>query len=333
MKSLLVAAALCASCAAPALAQEVVLKFATTNAPMHPLNKDFLTPWAERITAEGKGIVRIELSHGTTLADQVNFYSRVLNDVAQISVGLQTVIAGKFPQTEVVTLPALSQKGEESSLALWRLYSTGRIAKEYAEVTPLALGVLPQLSIHSSKPLKSLDDVAGLKVRTGGNVASQVVMALGGTPVSVPLTESYQALAKGTIDAVQVQWTGVFPFKFNEVTSHHIDAQLGSSALMVFMSKKTFDGLPASARALIQKHSGEAFAREFGAFWDRIQASGRGAAVASGKHTITVVARGDMGKYGTALDAVAQKWVKDTPDGAAVLQAYRDELGKIGSGK
>lgn len=314
----------------PATAQEVALKFATTNAPTAHLNAQVLTPWAERITAEGKGVLRIELSHGTTLADQSNFYSRVLNDVAQISFGLHGTIAGKFPLTDVVALPFLTQKSEDSSAALWRLYESGKLAKEYEDIQVLCLVVFPQLSIHSRKAIASLDDVKGLKVRAGGNIASQVLQGLNASPVSMPTADIYQALAKGTIDATMVQWTAFQPFKLAEVTTHHVDAPLGASSSMVFMSRKKFDSLPKAARDLIMKHSGEQFSRQFGIFWDRVQTDDRKLVLASDKHHAYVAGPQEVAKWSKVLEGVADRWTKQTPEAAALLQAYRQELAKSG---
>ena len=329
--TLAAAAGLAAS--SPVLGQEVVLKFATTNSPTAHLNVQVLIPWAERINAEGKGIVRIDVSHGTTLADQSNFYSRVLNDVIQIGWGLQGTIGGKFPLTEVVSLPFLSQKSEDSSAALWRLYNSGKLAKEYRETELLGAVVFPQLSIHSRKPIKSLGDVKGLKIRAGSNVGSQVIQGLGASPVSMPTADIYQALAKGTIDATLVQWTAFQPFKLAEVTTHHLDAPLGASPAMLFMSRKKFDSLPKAARDLIMKHSGEAFSRQFGAFWDRVQEGDRKPVVASGKHSAYVVSEQEVAKWSKVLNGVTEKWVKDTADGGVILQAYREELTKSGARK
>jgi TRAP-type C4-dicarboxylate transport system substrate-binding protein len=317
----------------PVFGQEVVLRFATTNAPTAHLNVQVLIPWAERINAEGKGIVRVDVSHGTTLADQSNFYSRVMNDVIQIGWGLQGTIGGKFPLTEVVSLPFLSQKSEDSSAALWRLYNSGKLAKEYQEVEVLGMVVFPQLSIHSSKPIKSLADVKGLRIRAGNSVASQIIQALGASPVSMPTADIYQALAKGTIDATLVQWTAFQPFKLAEVTTHHLDAPLGASPAMLFMSRKKFDSLPKAARDLIMKHSGETFSRQFGAFWDRVQEGDRKPVVASGKHIAYVVPEQEIAKWSKVLNGVSEKWVKDTVDGGVILQAYREELAKSAAKK
>ncbi len=314
---------------APVKAQEVVLKFATLSAPTMHLARDILTPWAERVSAAGKGVVKIEPVYGETLANQMTIYSRVQNNVAQVGWGLQAMVRGQFPLTDVVNLPFLANKSEDASVALWRLYAAGKLAAEYKDIVPLALVVFPQASLHSAKPLKSLDEVKGMKVRVGGKVPSDVITGLGGAPISMSVSDMYQALSKQTVDAVMIQWTGFQPFKLDEVTAFHLDGPFGASAGMIFMAKKIFDELPAAAREVIQKHSGESLSREYGAFWDRVQQEARAKTVAMPKHSVSVLAAQDAARGAKALGAVSDAWLKDTAGGAEILKAFREELAKV----
>lgn len=329
-RSKALALACVAALALPALteAQEVDLKFATLSPPQSHLAKQMMVPWAERVNAAGKGAVRVQVVYGETLATQQNVYSRVLNDVVQIGWGLQTYFGGKFPLTDVVTLPSLAQSSEQASLALWRMYASGKLAGEYAEVMPLALIVFPQQSIHARRPVAKLEDLKGMKIRAAGKVASQSVSALGAVPVSLTVSDMYQALAKGTVDATMTQWTAFQPFKLDEVTSHHVEAPLGSAAAMVFMSKKKWQDLPPAARDVLSRESGESFSRDWGRFWDRVQKQGRDSVAASPKHTIHVLPAEEERRWEAALAKVSEGWVKDTPGGAAILQTFRDELRK-----
>lgn len=316
-----------------AFAQEAVLKFATTNAPTAHLNREVLTPWAEGVNKAAKGVVRIDLIHGAALADHNNFYTRVINDVVQISWGLPAIIAGQFPLTNVASLPFLTETSEHASTALWRVYAAGGLAKEYADVTVLGFAVFPQSALHARRPLLSLDEVKGLKVRVGDSVGAAIVLGLGAAPVSMAPSEIYQGMAKGTIDAVLVPYTAFQPFKLAEVTTHHVDASLGGSVGMVFMARKKFDSLSPAAKAVLVEHSGEAFTRRFGAFWDRIQAQARSDLVKSAKHTVTVVSATEAARHGKAMSAVTEQWTKDTPGGEAALQTFRAALTNIAAGK
>jgi len=117
--------------AGAARADVTTLNFATTNAPTTRLNIQFLHPWAEAINADGKGVVQIDIRDGTTIANFENYYDRVNSNVVQISWGLLSTVAGKFPRSEVATLPFMAKSAADASQALWRLYRQGLIAGEY----------------------------------------------------------------------------------------------------------------------------------------------------------------------------------------------------------
>src|SRR5262245_54239475 len=90
--------------AASASAQETNLVFATTNAPTAHLNARVLHPWAQRINEQGKGVVRLDVRDGPTIANHLNYYQRVMDDVVQVAWGLPVYVAGKFVLSNVTTL-------------------------------------------------------------------------------------------------------------------------------------------------------------------------------------------------------------------------------------
>lgn len=71
-----------------------------------------------------------------------------------------------------------------------------------------------------SQPLTDLDDLDGAQVRVGGSTFARQAEALGMTPVSMPYSEIYQGLQRGTLDCVlQSRWAamsiGVVPLAPN----------------------------------------------------------------------------------------------------------------------
>jgi TRAP-type C4-dicarboxylate transport system substrate-binding protein len=86
--------------------------FAQTNlilTTMSPPGNDFSTglfgPWAERMNAASKGTLHVDPRDGYAVANYGNVYERVMDDVVQIGWGMQGIIAGRFPLTEVATFP------------------------------------------------------------------------------------------------------------------------------------------------------------------------------------------------------------------------------------
>jgi tripartite ATP-independent transporter DctP family solute receptor len=99
---------------------------------------------------------------------------------------------------------------------------------------------------NSKHPIKTPDDVKGLKMRTtGAPVHIEAFKLLGANPVPMPLGELYTALEMKTVDA-QEHPIGVFvSAKLYEVQHHLTMSYHAYSALVVAMNKAKFDSLPA----------------------------------------------------------------------------------------
>jgi TRAP-type C4-dicarboxylate transport system substrate-binding protein len=314
-------------------AEERTLIFATTNTPTAHLNVQFLHPWAEAINQDGKGAVQLDIRDGTAIASVANYYDRVTTGVVQISWGLLSTVAGKFPRSDVATLPFMAKSAADASQALWRLYKAGTLGNEFADLHPLMIIALTPSGIHMSHPLKSLDNLGGAKLVIASKVNADAITLLGGAPLSIPLSEMYEAIQRGTADGAAVAWTSFDPFKLAEVTSYHVDTRLGTSSAMMFMTKATWDSLSPEAQKAIDKHSGEMESRAFGAWWDGERKAGKDNTIARGdKRTIVELTHEQTAAWQKKLEPINENWAKNTPDGAKVLAAFKAEVAKIEAG-
>lgn len=317
-----------------ARAEEINLLFATTGIGTANFNVRFFHPWAERINEQAKGLIHIDVRDGEAIANTVNVYERVQEDVVQIGWVLPAVVAGKYPRTNVTALPFEVDTAEHGSVALWRLYKSGALDAEYDTMHPLFLNNFPPNGIHLAKAPKTLANFNGLKIAPGSKVGGDVVASLGGAPISVLVNDYYSSLQRGMIDGVLVAWTAFQVFKLDEVTTYHIEAGLSGTAGMVFMTKERFDALPAAARKILDDNSGEAASRGYGAFWDTVDREGRDAVKALGsKHQIVTVPPEIAEKWRAAVAPITDNWVKATPDGAKVLATFRSEMADVKAGR
>jgi TRAP-type C4-dicarboxylate transport system substrate-binding protein len=311
-------------------AEEISLIFATTNVPNIHVNVQVMHPWAKRVNEQGKGVVKIDVRDGFTLANHTNFYTRALDDVVQITWGIQSQVGGKFPRSHVVGLPYLIDKAEHAAVAYWRLYKSGLLDAEYDEIVPLFFCVIPHAAVHTSKPLPSLDNLRGLKLTMNSKIVSDAITRLGATPISLPLPDFYEGIRRGTVDGAVIPWTAVPPFKLHEVTSYHVDVPLGNSIGVLFMAKKRFEALPAAARKVLMDNAGEQESRSCGAFWDKVSGEGRNMVKALGaKHTIVTLNPEQSANWRRQVEPVIAQWAKETRDGDRVLAKYRELLAQV----
>jgi TRAP-type C4-dicarboxylate transport system substrate-binding protein len=234
-----------------------------------------------------------------------------------------------FPRTQVADLPFLSDNTEKSSIALWRLYAKGALAPEYNRVKVLALFNFPSSLLNTNKPIKTVEDLKGQKYAVSTRMAGQVAEALGVAPVTLTPSEIYEALNRGVVDGAFIAWTAVRTFKLDDVTKYHVEVPLGEAPAFVFMNKDAYAKLPEKARQAIDKYSGESFARRLGAANQSADRSESEAVAAKRGQTVTKLTPEQYALWQKRIEPVIDAWAKQTPEGAKVLAAYREELKKV----
>jgi TRAP-type C4-dicarboxylate transport system substrate-binding protein len=331
-KALAAAAFIVGGTAMPALAQ-VNLLLTTMSPPGEDFSTKFFRPWAERMTAASNGAINVDPRDGFAIAGFGNVYDRVLSDVVQIGWGMQGGIGGKFPLTEVATFPFQADTAEQASVALWRLYQSGALADEYANIKPLILGTYPMNGVHYAKKPKSLDDFSGLKLRTASKPQSDWIEHLGGAPISMPMEDVYTGLERGTIDATLQAWSAFGPVKLADVTNFHVNVALGTSTIMIFMSKQKYDSLPAAGRKAIDDNSGEAMSRAWGKFCDDIAQGLRQQVLALPGQTEARLTAAQEASWTRRVQPVTDAWIAAHPGGDKLVQHYRSLLADVKAGK
>jgi TRAP-type C4-dicarboxylate transport system substrate-binding protein len=95
------------------------------------------------------------------------------------------------------------------------------------------------------------------------------------------------------------------------------------------MNKATYAKLPDKARAAVDRHSGETFAKRMGAAVEVMEKEGRERVRAMAGHTLAEIDPAEAARWRERIAPVVEEWVKRTPNGAEVLAAYRAEIAKI----
>ena len=104
------------------------------------------------------------------------------------------------------------------------------------------------------KPIKSLKDMKGLKMRIGG-FGGKVLERIGGVPQNIPGGEIYQALEKGTIDATE--WVGPYDDQklgFYKVAKNYVYPAWweGGPELELYVNTKAWESLSPDYKAMLE---------------------------------------------------------------------------------
>jgi TRAP-type C4-dicarboxylate transport system substrate-binding protein len=316
-----------------ALADPVQIRFASPAPPMSQVNTWGLVPWTEEVQKASNGAVEFKFFAGPSLGTFNNIMDRTVTQVVDASFGTFGPMGDHFKKTSVSELPFEGENCTEASIALWRLIASGLIADEFTHIKPLAVFTFPPGGYHTKKAIRTADDLKGLKIATFTRVASDQANLLGAVPVTMTPSDAYQAVQRGLASAISVGWTAFMPFKYYEVTSFHLDAQQGQGGAYVVMNKDVYAKLPADARKAIDGLSYEPFTRRMGQNSDKMEAEFRGAVSHMPGHTVEKLAPAEAATWKRILAPITEEWVKSTPNGAAVLAAYRSEIANVRAGK
>ena len=318
---------------AQAGAEEATLKLTTLANPDFSGNVQVLHPWAKRVNEQGKGVLKIEVIDGLSVANHGNYYDRVINDVIQMSFGTTSSVSGKFKKTNVVGLPFLTDKSETAAVSLWRLYKTGMLDDEFDQVIPAMLFVFPQTGLHYRSEPKTIENLNGLKVIAVGKVLGDVVTTLGGAPVTMPIFEMYNTLQRGVADLAMINYSSFEPYKLAEVTKYHVETNLGTTPGMIAVNKARYMALPEAARKVISANSTEKETRDYGQYWDRGQEHGKTLVADRAVHKVVKLPDAIGAAWRKKMEFIEQDWARDTPNGAAVLAKYKALVAEISAGK
>jgi tripartite ATP-independent transporter DctP family solute receptor len=113
--------------------------------------------------------------------------------------------------------------------------------------------------VSAKKPLNSIADLKGLKVRTTDSpIEVAVAKALGMSPAPIAWGEVYTALQQGTVDAEGNNYEHLVNAKHIEVLKYAMDSNHNYSMHLLMMNKQRFDELPAAVQKLLMESAREA---------------------------------------------------------------------------
>lgn len=330
MKRHLLAALMASSAliaAAGAQAQEV-LAFGTSNPDQHPLVTRIFTPWVEAINADSPDVLEVEFRHGSTIVSANNFYDRVMDDVVQIVWGMTPFDPGRFPRAGVAAMPFIVPSSEIGAVALCRMWERGAFDSEMGAIVPLLFVQFPQAVVHlKDRPVADMADISGLRVISGTPTVANIIQAYGGTPMSVPIYEQYEALQRNTADGTIMNFTAVPAFRLHEQTTNHFVIPLGGALGMVFMDRARYEGLSPDAQAVLQRHSGCEASREAGTRVDAWEAGAMAMVANQPGHTMTHATPEQIAELAARIGTgVETAFANRVPGGADLITMFREEL-------
>ena len=242
--------------------------------PNHVQIRDVVAPWARNIERLSGGSVAVSIRTDAALGPAPTQFDLARDGVADIAIGLPAYTPGRFPLSSVFELPFLVSDAESGSIVLWEIYRT-HLQREYSDVKVLWMFVHGPGQLLTQKPVRTLEDLRGMKIRSPGPTMFRVLEKLGAVPVAAPMDRAYDMLIAGEVEGAVAPWEAVVPFRLHEQCGFATVLDLYTLPFFAVMNRRKYDALPPSIRKILDENSGESMAFRAGEAFDAAESAGK----------------------------------------------------------
>jgi TRAP-type C4-dicarboxylate transport system substrate-binding protein len=164
-----------------------------------------------------------------------------------------TTVSGDVPFLDGIDLAGLAPELTTARRIADALKPIANKELERIGVKLVATYPFPAQVFFCKKPIKGLADLKGVKVRTNGPSASDLVSYLGGQPAAIAFGEVYTALERGTVECAITGTGSGNGVKWYEVTTHLYTLSTAWSTSGYFVNLAWWNKLDPAVRGFLEK--------------------------------------------------------------------------------
>ena len=306
-------------------AAPIKLTFSIFFPPTHGQAKAAMD-FAKEVEKRTDGKVQITSFPAGTLTKARVCYDGVVKGISDMGNSCFAYTRGRFPVMAAVDLPMGYPNGTVAT----------RVANEFAKsVNPKELQDVKVLYVHAhgpgllhtKKPVRTLEDLKGMKIRATG-LSAKVVEALGGVPVAMGQGGTYEALKKGVVEGTMSPMEVLKGWKQGEVIKYTTECySVGyTTAMFIVMNKAKWNALPADVKKVIDDLS-NGWVLVHGQTWDLTDQEGRNFTKKLGNELISL-SDAESARWRKAVEPVIENYISTTPNGAAYVSKVRKLIKK-----
>lgn len=235
-----------------AFAQEIKIRYASPSAASDPTQQ--ATLWfMDEVKKRTNGRVTFETYLGNSLVKDQDLINAIGDGLVEMGKIYTVSYPGQLPLWNLGNLPFTSPAPYVAQETLHEITAKfPAFDQEMAKLGVRPLGIIATggTQIVSRKPIRSVADLKGFKVRARG-VQAAAFTAAGATPLSIPWNDVYEALSKGVVEGSTNYLITTRPIRHNEVAGYFVSADLGQAIQVELVNRAFFDKLPEDIRKVM----------------------------------------------------------------------------------
>jgi TRAP-type C4-dicarboxylate transport system substrate-binding protein len=235
-----------------AYGQTANLRFSTWHVPVGYEVKTVWEPMLEDLKKKSKERITSTMYAGGALGKGPEHFDIVAKGLSDMGYFTATWTPGRFPLTDVLSLAAWVD-GKDIATEIGNAMYKRVLNQEFPGVKMVELNGCIQAFMWTKKPVKTLEDVKGLKIRSPGGHQTHYIKSLGAEPIFMPLGDVYMAMETGTIDGIVTCPPLILSFKLHEVAKHAVVATFGCVSEGVIMNQESWKKTPDDLKPVVEE--------------------------------------------------------------------------------
>ncbi len=217
-------------------------------------------PLLRAIEANSNGRIKFVEYIGGALCASGEARDALLDGTADVAFDGQSWYNGLYPVSLLLEQPLGLQSGPALSYAAWDMIEKFPEwgVTEYDNFVMLAPMCSGPRMVATTRPIRTLEDWKGIQIRTNNSFAT-IVQDLGGTPVFMGNSEVYDALQNHLVEGGIFSYLSYVASRYYEVCDYVTDMSCVQAVVCLYMSKSSFEALPADLQEVITTTAREFF--------------------------------------------------------------------------
>ena len=306
------------------------------NPSTHQFAVNVYEPWAKYVEEKSNGRIKATLYNGATLGSSTTFRKDVAAGVSDVGLFLPDYyLESEFFPSTIATLPfAFSGATPETATKIMKQFTEKYLLKDLNKDMHYLGGVVvtEASDLYARIPIRSLEDFKGKTFHGNGQIVSDLVTALGGTPVGGTFEEIYEGLSKGTMDGAFFSASGGVTNKVYEVGPYLTRVGVVSYNMIPVLGQPLYDRMPADLQKLVDEDLGPKLIELFIESYKKVLAADPHKQIADlvgNKGEVISLPEDELQKLRLAAKPVWDKWQKQAEEKGFPAQEMMDTFKQL----
>jgi len=239
----------------PAQAQDVTLNIVHGSPEGHIIAAGGVEPWMSCVTEAAGDRVAFNYYPAGQLSGLRELQAALESGVADavpIPIGY---VSDRLPLNGVAMLPGLGGSADEIITAYSAAVREGILAEEFAAIDAVPIWVMgfpPYQILSTGDPISDLAGFEGKVIRSAGGTMTLAIEMLGAAPAEIPISDTYVALERGTVDGTISALASIKPYNIQELmTGVSTNGAFGTFTNVFAINANVWESVPADLQEVM----------------------------------------------------------------------------------